>query len=234
MKYSICIINWNWLEILKLTIDKLRLERNTVDFEVIVLDNGSNDGSADWLREQSDIITILNTENLGSAIGRNQMIKIAKGDYILMLDSDILYLNGSLEYFASRFNELDSNAKCVGFNPNYFTNNLNNYKAQLPKLDSILKKHHTSFASYALTQYGLFKQDMFNSVMFDENYVVGYGCEDDDLYFQMQLLGWDVYQTDCLYYHAKETEKWNKRHVLSEVNYYDRAGYFREKWNWGN
>jgi glycosyltransferase involved in cell wall biosynthesis len=124
MNFSVCVINWNWLEVLQPTIDNLRKERETVDLEIIVLDNGSVDGSAEWLKNQSDIIIICNENNLGSAIGRNQMIDIAKGDYILMLDSDILYINGSLEYFKNRFNDLDDNAKCIGFNPNHFTNKL--------------------------------------------------------------------------------------------------------------
>jgi glycosyltransferase involved in cell wall biosynthesis len=233
MKFSVCVINWNYLEVLQPCIQNLRRERETVDLEIIVVDNGSVDGSAEWLAQQDDLITILNKENLGSSVGRNQMIKIAQGDYILMIDSDIIYINGSLEYFASRFSELDNNAKCIGFNPNHFTNVLKDYVAELPDLKQPLKKHHTSFASYALTQYGLFKRDMFEECMFDENYAAGYGCEDDDLYFQMQVLGWDVYQLDCKYYHAKQTDKWNKNHVLTEVNYYDRASYFRTKWNWG-
>lgn len=233
MMFSVCIINMNWLEVLKPCIENLRKERENVDLEIIVLDNNSEDGSQEWLKEQNDLIIILNNENLGSAIGRNQMIKIAKGDYILMLDSDIIYINGSLEYLANRFNELDNNAMCIGFNPNHFTNDFNTYTGELPCKNYALKKHHVSFASYALTQYGLFKKEMFDKCMFDENYVAGYGCEDDDLFLQMQQFGWDVYQVDCNYYHAKETDKWNKRHVLSEVNYYDRAAYFRQKWNWG-
>jgi len=234
MKFSVCVINWNWLEILKPTIDNLRKERETVDLEIIVVDNASEDGSQEWLKEQSDIITMLNTENLGSAIGRNQMIRIAKGDYILMLDSDIIYINGSLEYLCNRFNELDENVKCVGFNPNYFTNVLEGYKPILPSNKSVLKKHEINFACYALTQYGLFKKDMFEKCMFDENFKAGWGSEDDDLFLQMKQLGWTVYQTDCAYYHAKQNDKWNSMHKdLQSVNFYNRSAYFKQKWNWG-
>ena len=232
MRYSVCIINWNYIEILKPTIDNLRKERETVDLEIIVLDNGSKDGSPEWLKDQTDIIAILNPENVGSAIGRNQMIKIAKGDYILMLDSDILYINGSLDYLESRFKDVSPNAKCIGFNPNTFTNDLNNYKPQLPALNAPMIEHHVEFASYALTQYGLFKKDMFEEVMFDENYGVGYTCEDDDLFMQMQLYGWSVYQLECCYYHAKLTKKWWETHDLTKVNHGNRAQYFRKKWGW--
>jgi len=235
MKFSVCIINWNWLEILKPTIDRLRKERESVDLEIIVLDNASEDGSAKWLKEQTDVTSICNTENLGSAVGRNQMIKIAQGDYILMLDSDILYINGSLEYLCSRFNNISDSAKCVGFNPILFTNNLDNYEDELPKKDSPIKNHADIGVTYALTQYGLFKRDMFDYCMFDETYGVGWGCEDDDLFFQMKKFNFEVYQIDCLYFHAKNTEKWQKSHKdLPSVNYYERAGYFREKWDWRN
>jgi glycosyltransferase involved in cell wall biosynthesis len=234
MKYSVCIINWNWLEILKLSIEKLREESKTVDLEIIVLDNGSEDGTCDWLKQQTDIISICNETNVGSAIGRNQLIRQSKGDYVLMLDSDILYINGSLEYLYNRIIKLNDKVKCVGFNPNYFTNDLVKYKDELPSLSSSMKKHEVSFASYALTQYGLFKRDMFEQCMFDENYKAGWGCEDDDLFLQMLTLGWEVYQTNCSYYHAKQNEKWNEMHKdLQSVNFFDRSIYFKNKWNWG-
>ena len=91
MRYSICIINWNWLEILKLSLQALKTDVNVYDMEVLIVDNGSVDGSGDWLKTQVYpwLTSICNTDNVGSAVGRNQMIRQAKGDYILMLDSDI-------------------------------------------------------------------------------------------------------------------------------------------------
>jgi glycosyltransferase involved in cell wall biosynthesis len=237
MKYSVCIINWNWLEVLKMSVEKLIQERETVDMDFIVLDNGSTDGSKEWLLKQTGFERIFNEENKGAAIGRNQLIYNAIGDerkpeYILMMDSDILYIPGSLDYLASRFNDVPDNAKCIGFNPLVFTNELNKYKECLPKQDAQLKRHYVQFASYALTQYGLFKADIFPDVMFDENYGIGWAAEDDDLFMQMQEHNWDVYQLNHHYYHAKETPKWNDIHEINMKYHYARCQYFKKKWGW--
>jgi len=231
MKYSVCILHWNWLEVLQPTIENLRKERETVDLEIIVLDNGSEDGSREWLFQQiKDITIIFNNKNVGAAVGRNQMLNIAKGEYILMLDSDILYANGSIEYLAKRFENQSNNVMCIGFNPQVFHNNMNNYTGVLPSLDAPLKKHDFQSASYALTQYGLFKSKMFEACSFDESFGVGYGFEDDDLFYQMCDFGWEVHSVDFEYYHAKNTDKWKAVHEKSMVNYYDRHAMFRMKW----
>lgn len=230
MKYSVCIINWNWLEILKLSIENLRKES---DLEIIVLDNGSEDGSKEWLQWQSDIISICLDKNMGSCIGRNKMIDIAKGDYILLLDSDILYINGSLEYLRKRFNDCNNNTMCIGWNPFNFTNDLLSYKPCLPKENESMNLHvlGDAYSTFALTQYGLFKREVFDKCRFDENLLIGWGFEDNDLYRQMQLYNWDVRNIYCLYYHAKHTDKWFKSHKdLQSVNYYERGKYFLEKW----
>lgn len=230
MKYSVCIINWNWLEILKLSIENLRKEN---DLEIIVLDNGSEDESKEWLEKQNDIISICLDKNMGSCIGRNKMIDIAKGEYILLLDSDILYINGSLDYLCKRFNDCDTNTMCIGWNPFCFTNDLSTYKPYLPSDNAPMKLHKIgdSNSTFALTQYGLFKREVFDKCRFDENLLIGWGFEDNDFYRQMQLYNWDVRNIYCLYYHAKHTDKWFKSHKdLQSVNYHERGKYFLEKW----
>lgn len=62
--------------------------------EVIVVDNGSGDGTADWVREQFSAVRILeNGDNLGIA-GRNRGYREARGDFVLSLDDDVELLDG--------------------------------------------------------------------------------------------------------------------------------------------
>jgi glycosyltransferase involved in cell wall biosynthesis len=233
MKYSVCIINWNWLEVLKPSIQKLKEEKKMVDLEIIVLDNGSIDGSSEWLKQQTDITSICLSDNMGSCIGRNKMLDVAQGDYILLLDSDILYVNGSLEYLKGKFDDCDDATMCVGWNPFYFTNELDKYVDALPDLTSPMQQHVLGDcnSTFALTQYGLFKKEVFDKCRFDENLLIGWGFEDNDLYRQMQQYSWEVRNINCLYYHAKHTTKWFESHKdLHSVNYYDRGEYFKQKW----
>lgn len=223
-KFSVCIINWNWLETLKQSIENLKCE----NAEIIVLDNGSGDGSGEWLSKQQGIKAILLNENKGSSVGRNLMLKEAHGEYVLLLDSDIIYIPESLEYMAKKLSECPPNIKALGFTPWVFTNNVDKYSGVLPPSDSPLKMD--SDLRMAPTQYGLFKREVFETCSFDENFGVGWGGEDDDLYKQMQKQGYDVRFVDCLYFHAKGSDKWHRQHNKVADTVQRRRDYLNRKW----
>jgi GT2 family glycosyltransferase len=85
---SIVILSYNRLDHTKDCLRHIR-ENTTKNYEVIVVDNGSNKEVIDWLKDQPDIRLILNKENKGIPIGRNQGMRVAKGDYICTLDNDM-------------------------------------------------------------------------------------------------------------------------------------------------
>ncbi len=66
--------------------------------EIIVIDNGSSDGTIEMLSNEFPHVNIIrNQNNIGVARARNQGIRAAGGDYILMLDSDTEIKNNALE-----------------------------------------------------------------------------------------------------------------------------------------
>jgi hypothetical protein len=68
-----------------------------LSFEVFVVDNGSSDGSAQMVRDEfPEVILIANSENRGFAAANNQALALAKGDYVLLLNSDTYLLDNSL------------------------------------------------------------------------------------------------------------------------------------------
>ncbi len=90
---SAVFVNWNRCELLQKAIQSLLDQRyplleNLPHLEIIVVDNGSTDGSLDWLRNQSAIQLIENQSNRGAAAARNQGTRIAQGEYVLYMDSD--------------------------------------------------------------------------------------------------------------------------------------------------
>lgn len=86
---SIIIVNWNGRKHLEVCLESLQ-KQTYPNFEVILVDNASTDGSVEFLQQKySNFARIIqNKENLGFAGGNNVGIKAAKGKYILLLNND--------------------------------------------------------------------------------------------------------------------------------------------------
>lgn len=104
MDLSIIIVSWNVKEKLK---DNLRalFESQHADFEVIVVDNNSKDGTVAMVRkEHPQVKLIANADNLGFARANNQGIKQAVGKYVLLLNPDMRVFDDTLSNMLSWMN----------------------------------------------------------------------------------------------------------------------------------
>ncbi len=95
VKISIIIPLYNRESFIIDTITKIR-KQNIPSYEIIVVDDGSTDTSAQ-LVQQFDDINYIFKENGGPASARNLGVKHAKGDYVIFIDSDDFWEEGSLE-----------------------------------------------------------------------------------------------------------------------------------------
>lgn len=87
---SIIILNKDGLHHLKTLFEDFSYKTNYSNFEIIVVDNASQDNSVDYLKSLDLNITIIkNKENVSFAKGNNDAVKIANGEYILLLNNDI-------------------------------------------------------------------------------------------------------------------------------------------------
>ncbi|MDY7991534.1 glycosyltransferase [Paenibacillus polymyxa] len=89
-KTTIIILTYNKLEYTKACIDSIRQYTPKKNYQLVVVDNLSTDGTREWLAEQKDILTIFNEENVGFPKGCNQGIELATGDSILLLNNDVI------------------------------------------------------------------------------------------------------------------------------------------------
>lgn len=86
---SIIILTFNSIEFIKPCLDSI-FNQDYQDFEIIIVDNGSRDGTPDFIRENyPQVILIKNRQNSGACRARNQGIRESKGEWILTLDCDI-------------------------------------------------------------------------------------------------------------------------------------------------
>jgi GT2 family glycosyltransferase len=87
---SIIILNWNAKEMTKECLNSIK-NQSFKDYETILVDNASTDGSSEYLKKRfPEINLIKNKENYGYAKGNNIGIKKARGNYILILNNDIV------------------------------------------------------------------------------------------------------------------------------------------------
>ena len=89
MKLSIVIVNYNVKYFLEQCLISVKEALEGIDGEVFVVDNNSVDGSQQMLKERfPDINVILNEQNVGFAKANNQAMRVANGEYILLLNPD--------------------------------------------------------------------------------------------------------------------------------------------------
>lgn len=88
-KLSIVFLNYNRIKETRYTLAQLsRLLEHRNDVEVIAVDNGSNDGTFEFLQTQANWVHIVHLPTNTGIAGYNEGFKLAKGDYILVLDDD--------------------------------------------------------------------------------------------------------------------------------------------------
>lgn len=128
---SIIIVSWNTCDLLAACLESVDKEANIPDIEVLVVDNASTDGSLAMLkREYPQVRVIANLNNLGFSKANNQGLAACRGRYALLLNSDALLTQGSLQGLLHLANE-KPRAGIVG--------------AQLLNPDGSFQASHTSF-----------------------------------------------------------------------------------------
>ncbi|MBN2789044.1 MAG: glycosyltransferase [Candidatus Delongbacteria bacterium] len=91
MDLSVIIVNYNVKYFLENTIHSVKRTVSDLSYEIIVIDNASKDDSKEYITSRfSDITYIFNEANVGFAKANNQGLKIAKGDFVLILNPDTI------------------------------------------------------------------------------------------------------------------------------------------------
>jgi len=118
---SIVIISYNTRQITKNCLDSIikSFKNSTIKYQIIVVDNDSKDGSVPLLKTYlnkypDNFKLILNNENTGFGKANNQAVKIAESNYILLLNSDTVTLDNSIEKLLNYYLKNENTAHFVG------------------------------------------------------------------------------------------------------------------------
>lgn len=150
MMFSIIIPAYNAEKYIKRSIDSVLLQENQ-NFEIIVVNDGSTDNTADLVKRIEDNrVILLEQDNAGVSAARNAGIKQAKGEYICFLDADDEYLPNHLRTLNNMIMEYP---KCSFFSTRFCVELLSG-EVKNPKVDGSIQfykdavvqtLHHTEF-----------------------------------------------------------------------------------------
>lgn len=222
MKLSIITLTYNKLEYTKKFIESLY--KYTKDFELIIVDNGSTDGTVEYLKTIPNIKFIENKENQGFSKGNNQGIEIAEGEFIGFLNNDILLYPKWFEEVQRVFQ--NENAAFVSpreLRPNFIPTNEKKYIKYFQKKlfkDSYEKTFDDCVFSCVIT-----KRCILDEIgAFDENYSPAF-FEDNDLKIRAinKNHGIFVVNSVCFYHFGSVTSsKMNSGFEKNRKYYYSK------------
>jgi glycosyltransferase involved in cell wall biosynthesis len=93
---SICIPTYNRRDYLKETLQSV-FAQTYDDYEIVIVDDGSTDGTGEMIKQLSRSVRYYRQENAGDAAARNKLIELAAGKYLSFLDSDDLLMPDAIE-----------------------------------------------------------------------------------------------------------------------------------------
>ncbi len=178
---SVIIPTYNRGWILKEAIDSV-LAQDFLDFELIVVDDGSNDNTPDILEAYQEDIIIVRQNNKGVSAARNRGIASASGDFIAFLDSDDLWLPEKLSRQVEFFNS-NPDAMICQTEEIWIRNGVRvNPKKRHKKFSGMIFEHSLSLCLVSPSAV-MIKKSLFEEVgLFDESLPA---CEDYDLWLRI-------------------------------------------------
>jgi GT2 family glycosyltransferase len=236
---SVTIVTYNSGRFIKRCLESVLAQRYR-NYEVIVIDNASTDGTIDILEQfEARCRIIYNDENIGFAAAQNQAIRISSGDWVLTLNPDVLLLPnfiqalvdagtsdpgvgtvcGKLLAILATFDLPDK--PLVDSTGIYFTPMLRHLDRGSQEVDNgHYVKHEYVFGATAAA--ALYRREMIDDVsiddeFFDSDFFVY--REDADVSWRSQLMGWKcIYTPHARGYHVRNVLPGNRRALPAVIN----------------
>lgn len=140
MDVSVIIVNYNTCKMTNEAIDSVYEHTSGIDFEIILVDNASADGSKEFFEKKNGITYIYSQENLGFGKGNNLGLKYATGRNILFLNSDTLLRNNAIKVLSDYMDGNPDVGVCGGNLFNYEGKPTISYEIKRPSIIRELNK----------------------------------------------------------------------------------------------
>jgi len=226
-KVSAIIVNWNGKDETADCIQSL-LNQDYSNLEIIVSDNGSTDGSVDFLRERfsSSVLLLENGRNLGFGTAVNRGLEAAKGDYLIFLNNDLILEPDSIGEMVQLLLSNDEIGAAVPKILYYEKRDtLNSFGVLIHytgiacpnKIDQI-DDPNLELTETACGGIFMFPRKVYATIGgFDEDLFLYH--EDHDLSWRIRLAGWKIMVTPkAVLYHHYKFNKGIRKFYFSEKN----------------
>jgi GT2 family glycosyltransferase len=236
---SVTIVTYNSGRFIKRCLESV-LEQKYANLEVVVIDNASTDGTVDLLEPFSDRCRLYyNDQNVGFAAAQNQAIALARGEWVLTLNPDVLLLPDFIQELVDA-GQVDPKAgsvcgKLLTIRPSfdlpekqlvdstgiYFTPMLRHLDRGSQEVDN---GHYLNFEYVfgATAAAALYRRQMIDDIsvdneFFDPDFFVY--REDADVAWRAQLMGWRcIYTPLARGYHVRAVLPGNRSALPPAIN----------------
>ncbi len=244
---SIVMLSYNTLDMTRKCINSIR-DNTLYPHEIIFVDNGSRDGSKDFLRnlvkKHSNYHLIDNQRNRGFAGGNNQGMQKVKGDYILLLNNDVLVPGGWLKRMVACLESHDSiglvgpvTNKSSGLQelkglqdmdglPYDDAEGLEAFAAYVGRENRKKYTPRSRLSAFAL----LMKRKVYEAIgELDEDYKIG-NFEDDDFCLRAARAGFKIMVAGDVYIHHFSNVSFKRNKIDYDQLYLENYHIFQKKW----
>ncbi len=238
---SIIMLTWNALEYTQRAVDSI-FAATQHPFELVCVDNGSEDGTKKYLRElaraHSNVMIVDNSRNLGFAKGNNQGAEKARGKYLLFLNNDVLVHDGWLDSMLALLTRDEgigmvgpltnfiSGAQMIADVPYTDEQGYHDYAAKLSQQFLGKFSPRRRLAGFAL----LIRTSLFQSLNgFDEQFGSG-NFEDDDLCLRIRKEGYALMVDESVIIHHFGSRTFQVNQIDYSGSLKSRGELFHKKW----
>ncbi len=234
---SLIILTMNNLDRTVKCLESIR-KYTSQPYELIFVDNGSTDGTPDYLKQFPDVRLILNQHNKGFAGGTNQGMKLAQGQQLLLLNNDTIVSHRWLDNLLKAL-QLKPRVGMVGplsnqtippqqYSPPYTNDSqYHRFAANFNRHNPAKWKTVQALSGFCL----LFKREVLEKIGYmDERFIIG-NYEDIDYCYRASLAGYTLLAAGDTFVHHEGNSSFKNNNLDYSTIFLQNRNKFIEKWN---
>ena len=234
---SIVTLSWNAPEYTKMALESIRAYTRE-PYEIIIVDNGSEEETTSWLRTLDGVRVIYNDRNRGFAAGTNAGFAVARGRYVVMLNNDVVVTEGWLEGLTGAFDRIPG-LGISAVRSNRIAGDqvlLDATYPDIPAMHAFAKKRRETYRNQGYVTdraIGLclcIRREVLDEVGgIDERFGVG-NFEDDDFCLRVRAAGYRIYVCSDVFIHHFGSRSFVANKVEYGRTMRENGATFAKKW----